>query len=67
MSSCPSVLRFALVQGALDPTRDRTRGVLTHTGADQLGLKEMIDQLTRDNLDALREPASADSDLAVSA
>lgn len=36
-------------------------------GADQPELKEMIDQLTRDSLDALREPASIDSDLAASA
>ncbi|MEK6257725.1 MAG: SPFH domain-containing protein [Planctomycetota bacterium] len=36
-------------------------------GADQPELKEMIDQLTRDSLDALREPARADSDRAASA
>ncbi len=33
-------------------------------GADQPELREMIDQLTRDSLDALRDPASTDSDLA---
>ena len=36
-------------------------------GADQPELKEMIDQLTRDSLDTLRKPATADSDFAASA
>ena len=42
-------------------------GFLPTVGADQPELKEMIDQLTRDSLDALREPAPADSNLAASA
>ena len=67
---CPPALRFfglLSCRGRWTLLVAERAGFSPTVGADQPELKEMIDQLPRDSLDALRESASAESDLAASA